>query len=206
MRSLSWLLLAAAAHAQYVLEGSSFGHKEGSIHPDSKSINGWSIQGEGHDLQLLSDRVILTAPHPGNTRGALWSMNPTQHSEWEADIHFRASGPERGTGNLQIWYTKDGRQGGISSLYTVGAFDGLLLEIDQVGGHGGSIRGFLNDGTVDYKSHHAVDTLAFGQCNYAYRNRGGFSILEVKQTGNGFEVWIDHQQCFSSDKVRIRSI
>ena len=51
------------------------------------------------------------------------------------DFAFRASGPDRGGGNLQLWYTKDGRAGvGTSSLYTIGNFDGMVLVIDQYGG------------------------------------------------------------------------
>jgi hypothetical protein len=47
-------------------------------------------------------------------------------------VDFRATGPERGGGNLQIWYTKNGQADvGTSSIYTVGKFDGLVLVIDQ---------------------------------------------------------------------------
>lgn len=51
------------------------------------------------------------------------------------DFQFRASGPERGGGNLQIWYTKDGRSNiDLASIYTVGKFDGLSLVVDTYGG------------------------------------------------------------------------
>ena len=50
-------------------------------------------------------------------------------------MDFRATGPERGGGNLQIWYTKNGQNDvGTSSIYTVGRFDGLALVIDQYAG------------------------------------------------------------------------
>ena len=55
--------------------------------------------------------------------------------EWNANFEFRATGPERGGGNLQIWYTKEGQAYvGTSSIYTVGQFDGLVLVVDQHGG------------------------------------------------------------------------
>jgi mannose-binding lectin 1 len=51
------------------------------------------------------------------------------------DVDFRATGPERGGGNLQIWYAKNGQvEVGTSSIYTVGRFDGLALVIDQYAG------------------------------------------------------------------------
>ena len=54
---------------------------------------------------------------------------------WTADIDFRATGPERAGGNLQIWYTAHGQeQVGTSSIYTVGRFDGLALVVDQYAG------------------------------------------------------------------------
>lgn len=57
-------------------------------------------------------------------------------SEWTVDFEFRATGPERGGGNLQLWYIKDGRPPEMEapSVYTIGAFDGLALVIDMYGG------------------------------------------------------------------------
>jgi mannose-binding lectin 1 len=61
-----------------------------------------------------------------------------EHSSWTADIDFRATGPERGGGNLQIWYAKNGLEDvETSSIYTVGRFDGLALTVDQ---YAGSVR------------------------------------------------------------------
>ncbi len=67
---------------------------------------------------------------------------------------------------------------------------------------GGSIRGFLNDGTTEYKNHHSVDSLAFGHCDYAYRNLGRPSRLQIQQQPDFFEVVVDGKSCFKSDKVR----
>ena len=56
-------------------------------------------------------------------------------SEWSADFEFRATGPERGGGNLQIWYARDGKAVvGTSSIYTAHNFDGLVLVVDTYGG------------------------------------------------------------------------
>ncbi|KAI9849726.1 MAG: hypothetical protein M1838_000087 [Thelocarpon superellum] len=129
-----------------------------------------------------------------------------QLSEWSADLEFRATGPERGGGNIQLWYAKDGPSVvDTSSLYTIQNFDGLVLVLDTYGGRGGSIRGFLNDGTVDYKGHHSVESLAFGHCDYSYRNLGRPSKVQVKQKGGSFEVTVDDRPCFHSDKVQLPS-
>jgi lectin, mannose-binding 1 len=65
------------------------------------------------------------------------------------------------------------------------------------------LRGFLNDGKTDFKSHHSVDSLAFGHCNYAYRNLGRLSQIKIKQDHINFRVEIDGNLCFESDKVRL---
>lgn len=66
-------------------------------------------------------------------------------SEWTAEFEFRATGPERGGGNLQIWYTKEGRpQAETPSIYTTGAFDGLALVIDMYGGKVGDPASVIN--------------------------------------------------------------
>lgn len=59
----------------------------------------------------------------------------------------------------------------------------------------------MNDESIDYKNHHSVDSLAFSHCNYAYRNLGRPSSIQIKQGPNSFEVIVDHRQCFFSDKV-----
>ena len=59
----------------------------------------------------------------------------------------------------------------------------------------------MNDGSTDYRSHHAVDSLAFGHCSFAYRNLGRPSRIEIKQAANSFEVVVDSRRCFASDKV-----
>lgn len=85
--------------------------------------------------QILSNKIILTQPAPGNQRGAVWSESPLLYSAWETDLEFRASGPERGGGKFAIWLAKDGqRTVGTSSIYTVGKFEGLAIVIDNYGG------------------------------------------------------------------------
>ncbi|KAF9892450.1 hypothetical protein FE257_001558 [Aspergillus nanangensis] len=124
--------------------------------------------------------------------------------EWTAEFQFRASGMERGGGNLQLWYAKDGQvKIGTSSIYTVGQFDGFALVVDMHGGRGGSVRGFLNDGTIDYKSHTSVDSLAFGHCDYSYRNLGRPSVVRLKHTTSVLEVTVDDKLCFTTDKVSL---
>ncbi|KAL4892286.1 putative lectin family integral membrane protein [Aspergillus ambiguus] len=201
--SASLPFLAAIASAQSVIESASFGYGS-SLSPNRDTIPGWQVGGEGHSPQILSNKLILTPPYPGNTRGYVWSQTPISQSEWTAEFQFRATGVERGGGNLQLWYAKDGQSKiGTSSIYTVGAFDGFALVVDMHGGRGGSVRGFLNDGTKDYKSQTNVDSLAFGHCDYSYRNLGRPSIVRIKHTSAVFEVTVDDRLCFSTDKVAI---
>ncbi|KAF1356598.1 putative lectin family integral membrane protein [Delphinella strobiligena] len=197
------LLLAATASAQYVIEATSFGQKT-PISPDGRLIPGWHLSGENHIPQLLSDRIILTPPAPGAARGAAWAETTVVHPEWSAEVEFRASGQERGSGNLQIWFVKGGKDAvGQSSVYTIGKFDGFVLVIDQYAGRAGSIRGFLNDGSASFRDHHNVDSLAFGNCEYAYRNLGRPSKLRIENGHNGLKVEIDDRTCFASDKVNL---
>lgn len=59
----------------------------------------------------------------------------------------------------------------------------------------------MNDGTLDYKNYHSVDSLAFGHCDYSYRNLGRPTKLQIKQEGGLFEIRVDNKICFSTDKV-----
>ncbi|KAF2850246.1 concanavalin A-like lectin/glucanase [Plenodomus tracheiphilus IPT5] len=208
LRTIAWSTLAiTTAHAQYVIDNLSFGQKSGAyISPNLQTIPHFVVQGsEDYVPQVLSDRVILTPPYPGNKRGSIWAQDPLHHSgDWTAELHFRATGMERGAGNLQIWYVKDSQAHETpTSLYTAPKFDGLVLVVDQYEGRGGSVRGFLNDGAIDIKSHPDPDTLAFGKCDYAYRNRGELTPISIHHAEGFLEVIVDGASCFKTDKVKL---
>ncbi|KAH7356293.1 concanavalin A-like lectin/glucanase domain-containing protein [Pyrenochaeta sp. MPI-SDFR-AT-0127] len=208
LRTFAWSALAlSTVRAQYVIDNLSFGQKEGVyISPDLRTIPHFVVQGiDDYVPQILSDRVILTPPYPGNKRGSLWAQDPLHHAgDWTAELDFRATGMERGGGNLQIWYVKESQAHETpTSLYTAPKFDGLVLVVDQYEGHGGSVRGFLNDGTIDIKSHPNPDTLAFGKCDYAYRNRGLLSPIKIHHADGFLEVLVDGESCFKTDKIKL---
>ena len=198
--SLITFFSSSLSIAQGLVKDTSFGYGN-AISGNSFSIPGWQILGEGQLPQLLSDKVIVTPPYGGNKRGALWAENKNRLSQWAVDFEFRDGGSDRAGGSLQLWYGSDGQNTiGTSSLYTIGRFDGLVIVFDAHNGRQ-SIRGFLNDGTTEYRSHPNVDSLAFGHCDYAYRNLGRPSRLSLKSTTGGLEVLIDDNLCFRSDKI-----
>ncbi|KAF3924849.1 hypothetical protein ABW21_db0204412 [Orbilia brochopaga] len=178
----------------------SFG-QEHPISPDGSSVPHFDIYGHP---EILSDRVILTPPQPGNQRSAIWSQHSNKHEDFEIHIPFRASGPERAGGSLNIWYTyRGGSQTSTSTIYTAKPFEGLAIVIDSHSGKG-TIRGFLNDGTTDYSIHHHPQSLAFGQCDAAYRNLGRPSDLKiVYRNKQGLKVLLDDHLCFETDKVTL---
>ncbi|KAK6193143.1 hypothetical protein LQW54_012770 [Pestalotiopsis sp. IQ-011] len=202
----AWLagVSVAEAQAQFLVDQLSFGYTGRINDKGQQSVPVFSIQGEPDVPEILSNKIILTQPSPGNARGAVWGDNSNKYKEWVADVDFRVNGPERGGGNLNIWLARRGVQDiGTASIYTVGRFDGLALVVDRSGGGAGMIRGFLNDGTTDYSSHHSVDSLAFGHCDYSYRNLGRPSQIKMRQTQDNFRVEIDGNLCFESSNIQI---
>lgn len=200
--SLALLTLAILrADAANVVDMLSFGIGS-KVSDDGRTVNGWRVSGDGYEPQVLSDKIILTPPSPGSKRGSAWADKSSPYSEWNLGVDFRVSGPDRGSGNMQIWYAKDGeKEVGSNSVFTSPKFEGLVLLVDQYGGKGGSIRGFLNDGSTSYKDHHQVDQLAFGHCDFSYRNLGVFTHLTLRQTPSDFEVEVNGQQCFKTNKA-----
>ena len=63
------------------------------------------------------------------------------------------------------------------------------------------LRGWLNDGSTSYKDHHSVDSLAFGHCDFNYRNLGDYSRVRITNDAHGFKVDIDDKPCFSTNEV-----
>lgn len=173
--------------------------------PESRGeIPNFALQGIPQMPEVLSNRIILTPLAPGNQRGAVWGQQPLLRNQWIADFDFRANGPDRGRGNLNIWLVRNGPASvGSGSIYTVGKFDGLALVVDTHGGAGGMVRGFLNDGTVDFTRQNNVDELSFGHCGYNYRNLGRPSQIKLRQTSTSFRVEVDGNLCFESGSFSI---
>ena len=196
----SSMLSALAAHME-VEEDISFGQGGSIWTSDHNQVVGYHVSGEnGYYPAVLSDRVVLTNMHVGNLRAAMWSEYTQRDEEWAGSLNFRVTGPDHGTGNLQLWYVKD--KVDTASISSVGKFDGLAIVIDQTGGHGGTISAYLNDGTKSYKDHHNVEELAFGKCNFAYRNLGRWLHLEIRKSQSKFELDIDHIKCIHTSAVR----
>ncbi|KAK2045596.1 legume-like lectin family protein [Colletotrichum somersetense] len=202
--TLACLLGASLTQAQYLINELSFGYS-GSISPNNDGhIPNFVLQGQPNEPEVLSNKIILTPVAPGNQRGSIWSTQKVMHSNFIADIDFRANGPERAGGNLNIWLTNGGSADvGMSSAYTAPRFDGLVLVIDGHGGTGGMVRGFLNDRSTDYKAQSDISALAFGHCQYHYRNLGRPSQIKLRQTDRAFKVEIDGRLCFETEKLKI---
>lgn len=166
-------------------------------------IPNFVVSGQPSKPEILSSKVILTPVAPGNARGAIWSEQALKHPNFIVDVDFRASGPDRAGGNFNIWLANHGKDIGAKSVYSAGRFEGLVLVVDSHGGQGGMLRGFLNDGSVDYSQHHSVDQLAFGHCQYSYRNLGRPSQIKMRQTSTSFRVQIDGKTCFETDRVSL---
>lgn len=173
--------------------------------PESpEHIPNYIVAGQPNRPDILSNKIILTPVAPGNQRGSIWGERQLTRKEWTADVDFRASGPEHASGNLNIWLAKDGRSMiGANSVYTIGKFEGLVLVIDQHGNTGGMLRGFLNDGSIDYSRSQSVDSLAFGNCFFSYRNLGRPAQVKFSQSSQGLKVEVDGKRCFESDKIGI---
>ncbi|KAM0428260.1 hypothetical protein ACHAPT_007161 [Fusarium lateritium] len=203
--SLAALLAASLSQAQYLISELSFGHAGRISPPEARGqIPNFALQGTPHMPEVLSNRIILTPLAPGNQRGAVWGQQPLLRNQWIADVDFRANGPDRGRGNLNIWLVRNGPASvGSGSIYTVGKFDGLALVVDTHGGAGGMVRGFLNDGNTDFTRQSNVDELSFGHCGYNYRNLGRPSQIKLRQTSTSFRVEVDGELCFESGSFSI---
>ncbi|OQN99147.1 hypothetical protein B0A48_14996 [Cryoendolithus antarcticus] len=201
---LAAAILATSASARSIVDNLSFGTGE-RISPNGRGLPGWSVSAQGHSPQILSDRIVLTPPTPANTRGALWADHTLTSTDWNVDFSFRASGEYQGSGNLQLWLVQDKNAVGQNDLYGVEKFDGLAIVIDQYNNRGGSIRGFLNDGGQNFKSHSSLESLAFGHCDYSYRNLGRPSKLSITHDTAGLTVKIDDKNCFSTSRVALPS-
>ena len=59
----------------------------------------------------------------------------------------------------------------------------------------------MNDGKTDYSIHHNIPSLAFGHCDFHYRNKGALSGIRITQAPNSFRVETDGTLCFETGQV-----
>src|ERR1700710_2529461 len=143
-----------------VQEDLSFGAHGSVWTDDHRKVTGFNIGGDnGYEPELLSDRIIMTPPWPGNKSASLWADHPEPNEEWVVELNFRSTGTEHGGGGLTMCYVSDKYKVGAHSVYNVDKFDGLALVIDEHGHKGGSLRAFMNDGRISFKSQRDIDPL-----------------------------------------------
>lgn len=175
----------------------------GTRHPlseDRATIHKWKHVGTP---QIYSDRIVLTGWHSsGNQQVGLWTEDPNPYSVYSFSASFRASGDG---GSLYFWVTAEGikHASGIGSLRSP-PWNGLLIAFTTEN-HKGVIRGYLNDGKIDYSKHPNPTSLAFGDWEYDYRNRPNVSKLQVTNNDKGLAVEIDGKVCFAHKKVHLPS-
>jgi mannose-binding lectin 1 len=170
---------------------------------DARTVTNWHTIGKP---KVLPDRVLLTDQGVPNQKNAMWADNKNDRSEWGVAFRFLATGmhDNTGSGNFNLWYVKDGsRTVQTSDVYNTPAFEGLVISVDSDNGRGGIVRGYVNDGTKDFRHNHHLETLAFGHCNFLYRNTHKIALISIKQTKDYLEVLTDGRTCFRSDVVKM---
>lgn len=200
-------LLPIPANALELFERLSFGHlppirAEGA--PVGENLPNWDISVSEPFPLVFDDRVSLTHGWEGNTKGAIWTKEKLDSKTFMLDMEFRAAGATDGGGDLMLWLIKERPPWpqDVNDVYGAGAFEGLGIIIDQYGGQGGSVRGFMSDGSVNYSAKESIDHLAFGHCYYPYRNLEMPSRMKIRQTDLVLTVEMDDELCF---KTEVRS-
>lgn len=205
MKYTAFLALAAAITAASAKPiQPEFSHSIPEVLSEGEPIQNWRLQGS---TKVFSDRLTLTDLGKSNQRGSAWSTVPNNYEKWTLDVDFSVAGPIHPGGGMAIWYTT---QPG-SSLGPVHGgndkWDGLGVFIDSAAPSQdedqGTIRGYLNDGSLNYKSESKPEDKAFAMCHLGYRNQGYKTQVKISYQQGFFRIKVNDQLCFQTDHISL---
>lgn len=207
MKSATLLTALVAATANVVSAKPvqpEYQHSIPEVLSEGKPVPHWNLKGS---TKVFSDRLTLTDLGLPNQQGGAWSAVPNDYEKWTLAVDFSVAGPINPGGGLALWYTTE--EGALGPVHGANDnWDGLGLFIDSEMHKGdqdndkGTIRGYLNDGTMQYLSGGGrVDEKAFALCHLAYRNVGYNTKVEVSYQPGFFRIRVNGQLCFQTDHI-----
>lgn len=159
----------------------------------------WHITG---DSSFDNGRLILT-PKP-NSKGSLTNDLEVSYDSWTIETIIRSAGAAGKTGSGASLRVVANHGSDTSFFGGPGKFDGLNIVVDSDGPTGSAIRGYLNDGTVDFSTlgDKTYDN-SFGSCLATYQDsQVPFTLRAVYYNGI-LTVQVDNKVCFKTKQVKL---
>uniref|UniRef100_A0A060SWC7 ARAD1A00792p n=1 Tax=Blastobotrys adeninivorans TaxID=409370 RepID=A0A060SWC7_BLAAD len=163
----------------------------------SSTPNGFDALG---DIKYDNGHIQLTALDQPNQASALWASEPNYFDEWTLEATLTARGPASPGGGLALWYALPQQQKTGPVHGSTDYWDGLAVMLDSIDGEG-TLRGHLNDGSINFGGFKDPVDRAFSLCRIGYRNTGTQFTIKVGYGQGSLIVDVNGQKCFETNQV-----
>lgn len=139
-----------------------------------------------------------------NTKGSLTNNLEVPYDSWTIETIVRSVGAFGKTASgVSLRYINK-HIDDTSFFGGPGLFQGLNVIVDSDGPSGSTIRGYLNDGTVDFsKLGDKLYDNSFGSCLIAYQNSQVPFTLRIVYYSGILTVQVDNKVCFKTKQVSL---
>ncbi|KAG4305792.1 hypothetical protein PORY_000702 [Pneumocystis oryctolagi] len=164
-------------------------------------LENWDFYGS---IEIQQDKIILI--HPGIESGiaSIWSKNKNAYEEWSIEISLRLLDLNHKDSGFALWYTSERAKGGIV-LGSKDKWDGLGIFLYTEQNKKISLRGHLNDGSMEYSRFKSPSHQAFGACSIIYQNINETFTFKLLYSKGTIQIEQNNSICFKTTQINLPS-
>ncbi|KAG5439913.1 hypothetical protein PCANB_000195 [Pneumocystis canis] len=162
-------------------------------------LENWDFYGS---IKIHQNKIILAPISPEPRIASIWSKHRNIYEEWSVEIISRLTSLDRENTGFALWYTSDKGKGGLV-FGSKDLWDGLGLFLFVGPDKKTSLRGHLNDGSIEYSSFKNPISQAFGACSINYPNINETLVFKLSYFQGIIHVEQNNTICFRTTQINL---
>ncbi|KAG5513561.1 hypothetical protein PMAC_000993 [Pneumocystis sp. 'macacae'] len=177
-----------------------YGGVHSFISPFGKSLfENWDFYGS---IEVQQNKIILIPPAVQSRIASIWSKHKNIYEEWSVEISLRLTNLEHENSGLALWYTSEKGKGGIV-FGSKDRWDGLGIFLYVGQNKRPSLRGHLNDGSMEYSKFKNPSLQAFGACSIIYQNTSEVFTFKLLYSKEAIQIEQKDSICFRTTQINL---
>ncbi|KTW27908.1 uncharacterized protein T551_02875 [Pneumocystis jirovecii RU7] len=170
------------------------------VSPFGKSLlENWDFYGS---VEIQQNKIILIPSAFQSKIASIWSKNKNIYEEWSVEISLRLTNLEHENSGLALWYTSEKGKGGIV-FGSKDRWDGLGIFLYVGQNKRPSLRGHLNDGSMEYSRFKNPSLQAFGACSIIHQNTSEILTFKLLYSKGAIQVEQKDSICFKTTQINL---
>ncbi|EMR11773.1 hypothetical protein PNEG_00200 [Pneumocystis murina B123] len=161
----------------------------------------WDMYGS---VKIQENRIVFISPEYELNTGSIWQKHRNIHEEWYAKISLSLTHIESENFGFALWYTSERGKTGIV-FGSKDRWDGLGIFLNIGLNKKPSIRGHLNDGSMEYSKFKNPLIQAFGACSIIYQNPNETLTFKLSYSRGIIQIELNDTICFKTTQINLPS-